>query len=181
MALDFLAIALTNLATIAERRIDRLVHPDLNQGLPPFLVARRRRELRLHDGAGDGGVARERVQGAVASGERRHDSDRRQQGRRRADGDGRGVEAAPRRRERALRARDRADVRRRRGSTFARRSRRRGVARAHARVRAVVDRSERDRVHERRHRVHRGARSCAGRFDECIEWRCRRRRRRRLR
>jgi histidine ammonia-lyase len=37
MALDFLAIALTNLATISERRIDRLVHPDLNQGLPPFL------------------------------------------------------------------------------------------------------------------------------------------------
>jgi histidine ammonia-lyase len=37
MALDFLAIALTNLATIAERRIDRLVHPDLNQGMPPFL------------------------------------------------------------------------------------------------------------------------------------------------
>ena len=38
MALDFLAIALTNLANIAERRIDRLVHPDLNQGLPPFLT-----------------------------------------------------------------------------------------------------------------------------------------------
>ena len=38
MALDVLAIALTNLATIAERRIDRLVHPDLNEGLPPFLV-----------------------------------------------------------------------------------------------------------------------------------------------
>jgi len=38
MALDFLAIALTNLATIAERRIDRLVNPDLNQGLPPFLT-----------------------------------------------------------------------------------------------------------------------------------------------
>ena len=37
MALDFLAIALTNLATISERRIDRLVHPDFNQGLPPFL------------------------------------------------------------------------------------------------------------------------------------------------
>lgn len=37
MALDFLAIAMTNLATMAERRIDRLVHPDLNQGLPPFL------------------------------------------------------------------------------------------------------------------------------------------------
>jgi histidine ammonia-lyase len=38
LALDVLAIALTNLATIAERRIDRLVHPDLNQGLPPFLT-----------------------------------------------------------------------------------------------------------------------------------------------
>src|ERR671914_107418 len=38
LALDVMAIALTNLATIAERRIDRLVHPDLNQGLPPFLT-----------------------------------------------------------------------------------------------------------------------------------------------
>ena len=37
MALDFLAIVLTHLATMAERRIDRLVHPDLNQGLPAFL------------------------------------------------------------------------------------------------------------------------------------------------
>ena len=38
MVLDFMAIALTNLATISERRIDRLVHPDMNQGLPPFLT-----------------------------------------------------------------------------------------------------------------------------------------------
>lgn len=38
MVLDLLAIGLTNLAVIAERRIDRLVHPDLNQGLPPFLT-----------------------------------------------------------------------------------------------------------------------------------------------
>ena len=38
MALDLLAIALTNLATMSERRIDRLVHPDLNEGLPPFLT-----------------------------------------------------------------------------------------------------------------------------------------------
>lgn len=38
MALDFLAIVMTNLATVAERRIDRLVHPDFNQGLPAFLV-----------------------------------------------------------------------------------------------------------------------------------------------
>jgi histidine ammonia-lyase len=39
MALDFLAIVLTNLATMSERRIDRLVHPDLNQGLPAFLTS----------------------------------------------------------------------------------------------------------------------------------------------
>jgi histidine ammonia-lyase len=38
LALDLLAIVLTNLATISERRIDRLVNPDLNQGLPPFLA-----------------------------------------------------------------------------------------------------------------------------------------------
>jgi histidine ammonia-lyase len=38
LALDVLAIALTNLAVMSERRIDRLVNPDLNQGLPPFLT-----------------------------------------------------------------------------------------------------------------------------------------------
>ncbi len=38
LALDVLAIALTNLATISERRIDRLVHPDFNEGLPAFLA-----------------------------------------------------------------------------------------------------------------------------------------------
>ncbi|MSR05562.1 MAG: histidine ammonia-lyase [Gemmatimonadetes bacterium] len=39
MALDVLAIALTTLAGVAERRIERLVNPDLSQGLPPFLTA----------------------------------------------------------------------------------------------------------------------------------------------
>ncbi|MCC7193947.1 MAG: histidine ammonia-lyase [Gemmatimonadaceae bacterium] len=38
LASDVLAIALTNLATISERRIDRLVNPDLNEGLPAFLA-----------------------------------------------------------------------------------------------------------------------------------------------
>jgi histidine ammonia-lyase len=38
MALDVLAIAMTNLAAMSERRIDRLVHPDLNEGLPAFLT-----------------------------------------------------------------------------------------------------------------------------------------------
>jgi histidine ammonia-lyase len=37
-ALDYLAIALTALAGISERRIDRLVNPALNEGLPPFLA-----------------------------------------------------------------------------------------------------------------------------------------------
>ncbi|MDE3216761.1 MAG: aromatic amino acid lyase, partial [Gemmatimonadota bacterium] len=46
MALDVLAIALTNLATMSERRTDRLVHPDLNQGLPPFLA----RDAGVHSG-----------------------------------------------------------------------------------------------------------------------------------
>jgi histidine ammonia-lyase len=38
-ALDYLAIALTSLGGIAERRIERLVNPSLNEGLPPFLAA----------------------------------------------------------------------------------------------------------------------------------------------
>lgn len=38
MVLDFLAIVLTNIATMSERRIDRLLNPDLNEGLPPFLA-----------------------------------------------------------------------------------------------------------------------------------------------
>jgi histidine ammonia-lyase len=38
LALDILAIVMTNLAVMSERRIDRLVHPDLNEGLPPFLT-----------------------------------------------------------------------------------------------------------------------------------------------
>ena len=37
-ALDFLAIALTTLQAISERRVERLVNPDLSQGLPAFLT-----------------------------------------------------------------------------------------------------------------------------------------------
>jgi histidine ammonia-lyase len=39
-ALDFLAIALSALAGISERRIERLVNPALSEGLPPFLAPR---------------------------------------------------------------------------------------------------------------------------------------------
>jgi histidine ammonia-lyase len=37
LTFDSAAIALTTLMSIGERRIDRLVNPDLNEGLPPFL------------------------------------------------------------------------------------------------------------------------------------------------
>jgi histidine ammonia-lyase len=37
-ALDYMAISLTTLAGISERRIERLVNPALNEGLPPFLA-----------------------------------------------------------------------------------------------------------------------------------------------
>jgi histidine ammonia-lyase len=36
---DYAAIALTDLMSITERRIDRLVNPDANEGLPPFLTS----------------------------------------------------------------------------------------------------------------------------------------------
>jgi histidine ammonia-lyase len=36
--LDFMAIALTSLSNISERRIDRLVNPALNEDLPAFLA-----------------------------------------------------------------------------------------------------------------------------------------------
>ena len=38
MAFDYAAIALTDLISITERRIDRLVNPDANEDLPPFLT-----------------------------------------------------------------------------------------------------------------------------------------------
>jgi histidine ammonia-lyase len=37
LALDSAAIAMTTLMGIGERRVDRLVNPDINEGLPPFL------------------------------------------------------------------------------------------------------------------------------------------------
>lgn len=37
LAADFLSIALTDLGNIIERRIDRILNPKVNEGLPPFL------------------------------------------------------------------------------------------------------------------------------------------------
>ncbi len=38
LVLDYAAIAVTDLMSITERRVDRLVNPDTNEGLPPFLT-----------------------------------------------------------------------------------------------------------------------------------------------
>lgn len=38
MSADFLGIAVAELGSIAERRINRLLDPNLNKGLPPFLI-----------------------------------------------------------------------------------------------------------------------------------------------
>ena len=40
LALDYAAIAVADLLSISERRIDRLINPDINEGLPPFLSDR---------------------------------------------------------------------------------------------------------------------------------------------
>jgi histidine ammonia-lyase len=39
LVFDYAAMALTDLMSITERRIDRLINPDSNEGLPPFLTA----------------------------------------------------------------------------------------------------------------------------------------------
>jgi histidine ammonia-lyase len=39
LSFDYAAIAMTDLMSITERRIDRLVNPDSNEGLPPFLAS----------------------------------------------------------------------------------------------------------------------------------------------
>jgi len=46
LCFDYAAIAMTDLMSISERRIDRLVNPDSNEGLPPFLSS--------HPGAASG-------------------------------------------------------------------------------------------------------------------------------
>jgi histidine ammonia-lyase len=38
LVLDYAAIAMTDLMSISERRIDRLINPDVNEGLPAFLA-----------------------------------------------------------------------------------------------------------------------------------------------
>jgi histidine ammonia-lyase len=57
LAFDYAAIALTDLMSITERRIDRLVNPDSNEGLPPFLTS--------HPGAASGFMMMQIVAAAI--------------------------------------------------------------------------------------------------------------------
>ena len=107
-ALDFLAIALSALAGISERRIERLVNPALSEGLPPFLAPGAGLEFRLHDAAGHGRGAGQREQSAGASRVGRFDHDLGQQGRLRLHGHDGGDQAEARCREHAQRAGDRS-------------------------------------------------------------------------
>jgi histidine ammonia-lyase len=59
LAFDFAAIALTDLISITERRIDRLVNPDANEDLPPFLTS--------HPGAASGFMMLQIVAAALLS------------------------------------------------------------------------------------------------------------------
>ncbi len=50
LALDYLAMAVAELGSIGERRIDRLVDPDKSGGLPPFLTGTGTEGAGLHSG-----------------------------------------------------------------------------------------------------------------------------------
>ena len=116
-ALDCLAIAVAELANISERRIERLVNPNLSDGLPAFLTERRRPQLGVHDRAVHGGGARLREQGAGAPGERRLDPDVGRPGGSRLDGHAAGLKALAVLANVGARAGDRA-ARRRPGLEF---------------------------------------------------------------
>ena len=49
LAFDFLGIAVSEIANISERRLERTVNPSLSNGLPAFLTPDRRAQLRIHD------------------------------------------------------------------------------------------------------------------------------------
>lgn len=59
LALDFLAMAVSELGSISERRIERLVNPALNEDLPPFLTE--------HGGLNSGLMLLQYVAAALAS------------------------------------------------------------------------------------------------------------------
>jgi hypothetical protein len=109
--IDHMAAALTTLATISERRIDRMMNAgELARaaGLPRRSPGPRER---LHDGARDRLGAGQRVQDAELPGQRRHHPDLGRQGGPRQHGPDRGAQAAGGGRQPGARAGDRGDQR----------------------------------------------------------------------
>ena len=86
----FMGIALSALAGISERRLERMVNPALSEGLPPFLAAGAGLNSGFMMPQVVGGVAGQRKQSAGASRVGGFDHDFREQGRLRFHGnDGR--------------------------------------------------------------------------------------------
>ena len=75
LAFDYAAIAVTDLMSITERRIDRLVNPDCQRRLAAISDGPRRHLFGFHDAAGDRGCTFERGEGAGPPGERRQRPD----------------------------------------------------------------------------------------------------------
>ena len=87
-AIDFLAIALTTLQAISERRVERLVNPDLSQGLPAFLTRDPGLRVGIHDGPDHCRLAGGGVSYPRHAGQHRLHPHRRESGGLRAHGDG---------------------------------------------------------------------------------------------
>ncbi len=94
-ALDFLGDRLDDPAGLAERRVERLVNPDLSQGLPAFLTGEPGTLLGLHDGADHRRLSGGGVPDPGDAGQHRIDPHRCQPGGLRPDGHGRSLEGAP--------------------------------------------------------------------------------------
>ena len=73
-AADMLAIAVCEIASLAERRIAMLIDPAFS-GLPAFLTPQPGHQFRVHGGAGDSGGTGLREQAARLSGKRGFDPD----------------------------------------------------------------------------------------------------------
>ncbi len=93
MAADFLAIAIAEIGSISERRIDKLTDPVFS-GLPAFLTENPGSELGVHDGSGHGGSSGEREQGSGSPGQCRFHPHLRRKGGPCLDGHGGGPEIA---------------------------------------------------------------------------------------
>ena len=120
--LDFLAIAVADLASISERRTDRFLDVARNHGLNAFLADDPGRRQRPHDRAVHAGRDRVRAEAARRTGQRRLDPEQRDAGGPRLDGLVRRTQAAQGDRRPAAGARDR-DPDRRAGARPARAAR----------------------------------------------------------